>query len=296
MTELIPTGRFEWERIVRRLPLSAPCKLAALVLATYADPDGSRVRPGEDRVAAVVGRSDRQARRHLKALRDVGLIEQVSRGGGRGGRGITSTYRLTIPVDLMERFEPLPPDDRAPETPDIQVSCESASRPVDNTDTPDTDVSGQPASLMSGQSESPDIKVSGVSPPTPGMTGHLETGESRLTGHLEPIDRTSGCPTTTHRPTTNYDHPPVVDPVTTDPPPSPEPVDDPDSSVTGSAPAADAAERDPPELRYVRRGVTDRAAARARLPNCPVHRFTRLDPNGGCVACRAEKRTEKRPA
>ncbi|WP_157376133.1 hypothetical protein [Allokutzneria albata] len=44
--ELLPASRFEWERIIRRARLTKPVKLVALLLATYADPDGTRVRPG----------------------------------------------------------------------------------------------------------------------------------------------------------------------------------------------------------------------------------------------------------
>src|SRR5437879_1725471 len=41
-----PCGRFEWERILRRAVMPLRVKFLAFVLASYADADGSNVRPG----------------------------------------------------------------------------------------------------------------------------------------------------------------------------------------------------------------------------------------------------------
>lgn len=106
---LRPVGRFEWEHLVRRVIMTPRVKLTALTMATYADPDGTRVRPGFDLLAAVTGQSDSTVRRSVKALRDLGLLDLVTRGGGRSGRGKATEYRLAVPEDLLDRAELLPP-------------------------------------------------------------------------------------------------------------------------------------------------------------------------------------------
>lgn len=182
--ELEPIGRYEWERLVRRARLPKPVKLLALVLATYADSDGSRVRPGLPVLASVTGDSERNVSRILRCLVDeLGLLQQVARGGGRGGKGRASVYRLTIPVDLLDRLEMLSPEDSPPDSPDIQVSSQSGESPVDNR----VDNSVSPDTWMSSQSGSEN-------------DFHQTSGATfrGMTGHSDPIDRTSGCPPTTH--------------------------------------------------------------------------------------------------
>jgi len=179
--ELEPIGRYEWERLVRRAQLPKPVKLLALVLATYADPDGSRVRPGLPVLASVTGDSERNVRRILAHLvDDLGLLRQLARGGGRGGKGRASVYRLTIPVDLLDRLELLSPEDSPPDWEDIQVSGDSGvDNGVDNSVSADIQMSGQSGT------ENDFHRTSGAT-------------FGRLTGHSLPIDRTSGCPPTTH--------------------------------------------------------------------------------------------------
>lgn len=185
MTVTVPTGRFEWERLVRRITMPKPVKLVALVLATYADPDGSRVRPGMEVLAAVTGDSERNARRLLGTLTKMNLVTLVSRGGGRGGNGRASEYQLTIPTDLLDRFELLTPGDK-PVSPDTQVSSQNGSQPVDEpVDNPD----------------SPDTQMSAHSDEDTEIDRTWATHKNGLTGHGRHIDRTSRCPTTTH------DHP-----------------------------------------------------------------------------------------
>jgi hypothetical protein len=192
--ELEPVGRYEWERLVRRARLPKPVKLLALVLATYADPDGSRVRPGLPVLSAVTGDSERHVSRLLTTLTDeLGLLELVARGGGRGGKGRASVYRLTVPVDLLERIPLLMPNDQLPVSEDIQVSGESCGQPVDS---------------LVDNSVSSDIQTSSQSGSENDF--HQTSGATfeRLTGHLDPIDRTSRCPPTTHIHQPLQDQPP----------------------------------------------------------------------------------------
>lgn len=140
-----PTPRFEWERIVRRVVMPSTQKLVALVLASYADRDGSRVRPGNEVLAAVTGQSERSVKRCLAALREVGLLVVSQRGGGRAGRGKATEYQLTIPVDLLDRVVLLQPGERtdsgavavAPQS--LRSSVDNpVGSPVDNEDSGDT--------------------------------------------------------------------------------------------------------------------------------------------------------------
>lgn len=140
----IPVGLYEWVRILRRIVMPGTIKFTALMLSTWADPDGTRVRPGNDLLAAALGVSERTVIRHLDELRSWQFIKQVSRGGGRNNVGKATEYRLTIPPDLMDRFTLLPPNGRpepdSRETPtdsgDTQMSPQSPESPVDNTTKP----------------------------------------------------------------------------------------------------------------------------------------------------------------
>lgn len=108
--ELVPVDRFEWERIVRRVQMPSGTKYLALMLATYADQDGSRIRPGVERLALVMCVTDRTVKRSLSALRELGLIERTKQGNRHAG--LADTYRLTVPSTVLD--EPmLSPDETA---------------------------------------------------------------------------------------------------------------------------------------------------------------------------------------
>jgi hypothetical protein len=99
--------RFEWERAVRALPIRPPVrKLVGLMLATYANKDGSNAHPGEDRLAADCGLTERAVRGHLAALRDdLGLIERTYRGSQSGRRKLADEYALRVPADVVARLQ-----------------------------------------------------------------------------------------------------------------------------------------------------------------------------------------------
>jgi hypothetical protein len=184
----MPMSRFEWERLIRRMVLAKPVKLVALVLATYADPDGTRVRPGVDVLADVTGDSARNVRRVVTMLRDLDLLTLVSRGGGRGGKGRAAEYRLTVPVDLLDRVELLTPGER--QSPDSQVSGEST---VNGHVSPDIRMSGRlrrsPVDnspvAHDGEPVSPDAQMSGD-------TGEPASIDRTSRDPPTPIERTSG--------------------------------------------------------------------------------------------------------
>ncbi|BCW62466.1 helix-turn-helix domain-containing protein [Arthrobacter sp. StoSoilB22] len=111
-----PIGRFEWERILRRIQVSSPSvKLVGFTMATYADADGCRVRPGQSRLAAVLGTSISTVRRGQSELEELGMLDMVAKGRsyGRGHQGsFASEYRLTVPSDLLESVPMLDPDEQ----------------------------------------------------------------------------------------------------------------------------------------------------------------------------------------
>jgi hypothetical protein len=167
-----PVGRFEWEAVLRRLALPKEVKYVGFVMATYADPNGTRIRPGAAELAAAVGDGESTLRRRVSFLRKAGLIVQTSRGGGRNGAGRATEYRLTLPPDLLEQFEirpvsapriaavpsvpeqvsPLAQGERSegaedPDSPLTQGERSNDSSPVDNSDSP--------LALVSAQTETP---------------------------------------------------------------------------------------------------------------------------------------------
>lgn len=103
-----PVGRYEWENVLRRLSdpkqFSDELQHAGLMLATYADPDGTRVRPGEREFCAALRCSESTVRRRLRQLVKLGFVQMTARGGGAGPGRRSSEYRLTLPVDLLDRF------------------------------------------------------------------------------------------------------------------------------------------------------------------------------------------------
>lgn len=106
---LIRVDRFEWERWVRRLPLKPELKLLAFAMGTYASAGGDHVRPGDDRLACVLGCSDRTVRTNRARLIDAGLIERVNAARVRGR---ADEYVLTIPADAPYRPDVLDPDEK----------------------------------------------------------------------------------------------------------------------------------------------------------------------------------------
>jgi hypothetical protein len=90
------TGSYEWLRLLRRADLKPTTKLVAFDLASYANPDGKRVRPGEERVARDLDLTERAVRTHMAILRDLGMLTRI-KGHGRGHRA--DEYWLSWPFD-----------------------------------------------------------------------------------------------------------------------------------------------------------------------------------------------------
>jgi DNA-binding transcriptional ArsR family regulator len=67
----------------------------AMVMATYANPDGTRIFPGEQRLADDIGVSRSTVTRALARLRSEGWVEKVREGNSRSGKA--DEYRLRLP-------------------------------------------------------------------------------------------------------------------------------------------------------------------------------------------------------
>lgn len=95
-----PVDRFEWERLIRRLAIPAHLKYLALMVATYADLDGSRVFPGVKRLSLVMDKSPATVKRGLSDLREYGLLERVKQGNRHAKE--SDEYQLTVPSDASD--------------------------------------------------------------------------------------------------------------------------------------------------------------------------------------------------
>lgn len=105
--KLLAMGRFEWEKVIRRIVVPSrhrAVKVVALMLATYADADGTNVRPGEKRIADTTQLGRSTVRESLSWLRDNYLIYRQSRGSNLGKTNLVDIYQLCAPSDWEDRF------------------------------------------------------------------------------------------------------------------------------------------------------------------------------------------------
>lgn len=64
----------------------------------YADADGTNIHPGRERMEQHSTLSDKKVRDALRKLLDAGYIVETTKGGRvKGGRGLATVYRLSIP-------------------------------------------------------------------------------------------------------------------------------------------------------------------------------------------------------
>lgn len=108
LPDVMPVERFEWERIIRRVQMDKGAKYLALMMATYADFDGSRVLPGVERLSLVMCVGTATVKRGLAVLRELGFIERTKQGNRHAG--LADEYRLTVPSSLLS-FPMLPPEE-----------------------------------------------------------------------------------------------------------------------------------------------------------------------------------------
>lgn len=105
-------ARYDWQAVIRRSNLTTLTKGFAFIMASYSSPDGSDIFPGNDRLANVTSMADSTVRKHLKILRDAGLIARVTAANRR--RGLSDEYRLTVPsrVEDLQKLLALDPNEQ----------------------------------------------------------------------------------------------------------------------------------------------------------------------------------------
>jgi hypothetical protein len=106
-----PAAVNDWVNVVRRARMHPTTKLVALLLASYANPDGTSIYPGIARVAVQSRQSYRTVQRELKHLRDMQLLESTKRQGTR--RGWKAGYQLIFGPDVAELLDVPTPDEEA---------------------------------------------------------------------------------------------------------------------------------------------------------------------------------------
>jgi DNA-binding transcriptional ArsR family regulator len=125
----VPLGT--WTAVIRRARIGPERKLAALLVASYADASGGSIHCGVARLALDLERSYATARRHLAWLRETGLIRLVRAGNKR--RGYADEYQLILAQDLLERVTLPTPDEYLADMEAIH-EANRTRRPVDNPD------------------------------------------------------------------------------------------------------------------------------------------------------------------
>jgi hypothetical protein len=98
-TDILARIRFGKVKVAGKTLTGATIKGVAARLASYADGDGTRVRPGVARLAVDIEVDYQTARRAVSLLRNLGLLALVRSGGRRGA----DEFRLTLPTDLLDR-------------------------------------------------------------------------------------------------------------------------------------------------------------------------------------------------
>lgn len=105
--DLKPVTSNEWIPVFRRVIADPSVKNVGIWAATYSDPDGTSIYPGNPRLANITGLSDKAVRNALRIIRGYGLMHRCAIGSAAGRRGLADEYRLTIPIDIFERGVPL---------------------------------------------------------------------------------------------------------------------------------------------------------------------------------------------
>lgn len=98
-TDILARIRFGTTRIGGKNVAGSRVKSVAGRLATYADGNGTRIRPGLARLALDLEIDHRAVGAIVAYLRRIGLLGLVRAGNGTKA----DEYRLTLPVDLLER-------------------------------------------------------------------------------------------------------------------------------------------------------------------------------------------------
>lgn len=106
------------------------CKVLMLIYH-YSDANGEEAYPGIDRLARDCATPQSSINNALRQLRELGCIEQVSRGGRAGdGRKWASNYRLRVPVSTSGELEM----ESASQPPKTDISISNSEMSISNFD------------------------------------------------------------------------------------------------------------------------------------------------------------------
>lgn len=218
MSEADSASVREWTDILRRIRFGKSVKVGkarvsggmvmavALVLAGYADSDGTRVFPGVARVSVDLECDPRIVKRAMAVLRSLGLIVLVRSGGGHRA----DEYRLAIPADLLDRIEVLSPAqyDRAIERVRAAIRGTYAARDTSSAGhrmppggVPDQSPAPAPQDTACPAEDMEDRALRGTgcpaeTPRPPSSAGHTVPADGSSAGHSVPALRGIQCPAT----------------------------------------------------------------------------------------------------
>jgi len=167
-----------WTDLIRRARLGPSTKTVAMMLANYADSNGSRVYPGINRLVVECELGYKTVQRALQVLRKAGLIERTRHGGGRGRGRRADEYQLIIGPDLLEHIKVLSP---------AEVKAEMDRQRSQATRTEDTYV----PEFVDGTE---DTKAPEIRPDEAKNSGHLRTPIRKNSGHLSPKNAETEVP------------------------------------------------------------------------------------------------------
>lgn len=101
--ESTPADRRDWENVLLRLLDDHAMRNLMMLLAWHGDSDGTRVRPGRVRLAAILRCSEKTISRHMKWFIDTGFLVRVKQGNRHTNE--TDEYRLAIPENVLELLD-----------------------------------------------------------------------------------------------------------------------------------------------------------------------------------------------
>lgn len=91
------TSKLEWEKLLRRSPISHAQYRVLMTVASYTDKHGKGAHPGWARLASDAEVNERTAKAAVVRLLDLGWLVQTGRGGNAYGKGTANTYALSTP-------------------------------------------------------------------------------------------------------------------------------------------------------------------------------------------------------
>lgn len=196
-TNLLGRIRFGKQKVAGKTLSGLVIKAVAERIATYADRDGSRVRPGVARIAVDLETSHTTVRNAITVLERVGLLRLET----KATRNHAAVYQLVISAELIENAELWSPDRYAAEIRILSLKYQGRG-PIEGSPTPTASVNGH-ASLTPQASV-----IDGYDLPIADAVG---SGKSAIADAVGSVSLTPTGSATNQRPIHNSDQPPDED-------------------------------------------------------------------------------------